>query len=295
MSTPRLWHDGRLIHDIEAASSPMAPALHYGLGVFEGIRAYETPDGPAIFRLDAHLERMAKGAAALGMAFDSAVCGRACVEVLSDSGLGDAYIRPITYFASGNLSLDVDKHTASTVVAAIRWQNHLGEGVLKGVRAHRSAMQRNAARAIPPLKLCGGYVNSILAKREAAQAGFEEALFVDDHGYVVEATGENVFLVKQGRFMAVEHPDALPGITCATIVELTGAESRPVTLEELLDADEVFLTGTSAEVAPLAALDGRTWKATPMALELRAHYMDVVHGKVAARRSWLTHLRGALD
>lgn len=289
----RIWYQGRLADAAETPVSTLAPALHYGLGVFEGIRAYGTAAGPAIFRLDAHMERMARGAEALGLAFDPAACAQGCRAVLADSGLGDAYIRPLAFFAQGTLGLDVDLHTTHTLVAAIPWANHLGEGALKGVRARVSPMRRNAARAIPPLKLCGGYVNAILAKREAARAGFQEAIFQDDQGYVVEATGENIFLVKAGRFVAVQHPDALPGITRATLIELTGAESRPVTLEELLEADEVFLTGTSAEVAPVSALDGRAWEPGPVTAELAAHYQELVHGRTADRLSWLTPALGA--
>ena len=182
----------------------------------------------------------------------------------------------------------MDGHTSRTLVAAIPWRNHLGEAAREGIRARVSPMRRNAAPAIPPLKLCGGYVNSVLAKREASRAGFQEAVFQDDRGFVVEATGENVFLVKGGKVVAAEHPDALPGITRATIVELAGAESRPVRLEEVLDADEVFLTGTSGEVAPLCALDRRTWRPGPVARELAARYDDVVHGRAPERKSWLT-------
>jgi branched-chain amino acid aminotransferase len=293
MSKLRIWHEGRLVDPSAIAVSPLAPALHYGLGVFEGIRAYGTAAGPAIFRLDAHMARMAKGAEALALAFDPEACAQGCRAVMDDSGLQDAYIRPLAFFAQGTLGLDVDQHTTHTLVAAIPWQNHLGDAALAGVRAQCSPLRRNAARAIPPLKLCGGYVNSILAKREAARAGFEEAIFQDDQGFVVEATGENIFMVKAGRFTAVEHPDALPGITRASLIELTGAESRPVLLAELLEADEVFLTGTSAEVAPLRALGERTWKPGPITTELAAHYQELVHGRVPERGAWLTPVQGA--
>ena len=293
MSDLPIWYNGRLLGVAEAPVTPLAPALHYGLGVFEGIRAYGTATGPAIFRLDAHMARMARGAEALGLAFDPEACARGCREVLAAGGLSDAYIRPLAFFAQGSLGLDVDQHTTHTLVAAIPWQNHLGEGALAGVRAHCSPLRRNAALAIPPLKLCGGYVNAILAKREAARAGFAEAIFQDDRGFVVEATGENVFMVRGKRVVAVAHPDALPGITRATLVELTGAEERPVTLAELLEADEVFLTGTSAEVAPVSALDGRTWEPGPITRELAAYYQELVHGRVAGRTAWLTPAQGA--
>lgn len=290
MPTPRLWMDGRLVDPFEATASPLAPALHYGLGVFEGIRSYQTSSGPAIFRLDAHMARMARGAEALGMPFNPEDCAQACLATLAGSGLGDAYLRPIAFYGEGSLGLDVENHRTQMMVAALPWKNHLGEAAARGVRAHRSSFQRNASKAMPPLKLCGGYVNSILAKREATRAGFEEALFVDDQGLVVEATGENVFLVKGGKVTAVAHPDALPGITRETLVELTNADSRAVNLSELLEADEVFLTGTSAEVTPLVALDNHTWAVGPVTLELRAHYLAIVRGEKKAPSQWLTRL-----
>ncbi|MDP2877225.1 MAG: branched-chain-amino-acid transaminase [Holophaga sp.] len=290
MSTPRIWMDGHLVDASAAHTSLLAPALHYGLGVFEGIRSYATPRGPAIFRLEAHMARMARGAEALGMPFNAETCAQACIDTLADSGFGDAYLRPLAFYGQGTLGLDVDRHTTRLMVAALPWQNHLGEAAARGVRAHRSAMQRNTAQAIPPLKLCGGYVNSVLAKRQATLAGFDEALFVDERGFAVEATGENVFLVKDGRVTAVEHPDALPGITRATVMELTGAESRPVTLQELLEADEVFLTGTSAEITPLIALDAHTWRAGAITLDLRRRYLTTVRGAVDLSESWLTRL-----
>ena len=291
MSHPKIWRNGNVHVGSVGNSHLLAPALHYGLGVFEGIRSYQTARGPAIFRLGEHLDRMAQGAQALGMPFDREEMGQGCVEILRASGLGDAYLRPLAFYATGNLGLDVDRHGLETVVAAIPWQSHLGESAAtKGVRAHRSHLLRNPASAIPPLKLCGGYVNSILAKRAATAAGFEEAVFVDAEGFVVEATGENLFMVSGGRITALEHPDALPGITRRTVMEMAGADTRKVPLEELLEADEVFLTGTSAELTPLGELAGRTWKPGRVTLGLREHYFDIVRGRNAAHSNWLTPL-----
>jgi branched-chain amino acid aminotransferase len=223
MSNLRIWYEGRLMDEREAGGTPLAPVMHYGLGVFEGIRAYATPAGPAIFRLKEHMERMARGAEALGLSFDPDTCAEGCRQAMAGGGMREAYVRPLVFFAAGDLSLDTHGGVSHTMVAAIPWQNHLGEGALEGVRAQLSPMRRNHHLAIPPLKLCGGYVNSILAKKAAARAGFQEAVFQDKQGLVVEATGENVFMVKGGTVTAVEHPDALPGITRATVMELTGA------------------------------------------------------------------------
>ena len=284
----RVWSDGELVEAAQAAASPLSHGLHYGTGVFEGIRAYPTADGPAIFRLDAHLARLQRGAEALDMEVDLEELQRGCVEVLADSAMTSAYLRPLVYYGTGGLGLDVAPLQVRRMVAAIPWNNHLGEGISKGIRLAISSLQRNPARALPPLKLCGNYVNSILAKLEATKRGFEEALFVDAQGCVVECTGENVFLVKGGRVTAVAHDDALPGITRATILELSGGVSRIVDLEELLAADEVFVTGTSAEVTPVAELADRKWTPGPVTKELQALYMDIVHGRSREHHDWLT-------
>ena len=275
------------IAEAEAFSVPLTShALHYGTGVFEGIRSYATDDGgAAVFRLREHLERMRKGAEALGMKFDVAQATEAVLATLRANGHRDAYIRPLLWFNAGGLGLDVDKLSERLMVATLPWTSHLGT---HRVRLTVSSFRRNPAKALPPLKLCGNYVNSILAKREATSRGFGEALFTDAQGQVVECTGENVFMVKDGRVTAVKHPDALPGITRATVIELAGAESRPVSLEELKDADEIFLTGTSAEIAQVGWLDARELGANPISMELRRLYQRVVTGQEAARSGWLT-------
>lgn len=286
----RIWSDGALVEAEQAAAPALAHGLHYGTGVFEGIRAYPTADGPAIFRLDAHLERLGRGAEALAMEVDLLALRRGCLEALADCGMAAAYLRPLVYYASGGLALDVAPLRARSLVAAIPWNNHLGEGIAQGVRIAVSPWRRNPSTSLPALKICGNYVNSILAKLEAARRGFEEALFVDSQGCVVECTGENVFLVKGGRVTAVAHDDALPGITRDTILELSGGVSRIVDLEELQDADEVFLTGTSAEVTPVAELGDRKWTPGPVTRKLQAQYLDIVHGRSEEHHGWLTWL-----
>jgi len=287
----QIWLDGRLTAAESACISPLAHGLHYGTGVFEGIRAYDTPQGPAIFRLQDHLDRLGCGAAALAMEVSLEALHRGCLEVLGSSGLKEAYLRPLAFYETGGLGLDVAGLKMRQLVAALPWRNHLGEaGEVHGVRLRTSPFRRNSSAALPPLKLCGGYVNSILAKLEATRAGFEEALFANASGQVVECTGENVFLVNQGRITAVQHEDALPGITRDTIIALTGAESRSVSLAELRDADEVFLTGTSAEVSAVGALDERTWTVGPVTRELQDLYSRVVRGGAETGRGWLTPL-----
>lgn len=287
----QIWLDDHVVAAESASILPLAHGLHYGTGVFEGIRAYSTPQGPAIFRLQDHLNRLGRGAAALAMDVNLDALHRGCREVLAVSGLKEAYLRPLAFYETGGLGLDVAGLKVRQLVAALPWRNHLGDaGEVRGVRIHTSPFRRNSSAALPPLKLCGGYVNSVLAKLQATRAGFDEALFTDASSQVVECTGENVFLVSRGRITAVQHDDALPGITRDTIIALTGAESRPVTLDELKEADEVFLTGTSAEVSAVSAVDERIWTVGPVTRELQDLYARVVRGEVETERAWLTPL-----
>ena len=289
----RIWYDGELI-DAEPSDGrrPQASvhthALHYGSGVFEGIRAYATKRGAAVFRLPEHLERMRKGAELLGMSFDIAQATEAVLATLRANRQGDAYIRPLAWYGDGGFGLDVAGHPQHLMVATSATNVHLGGS---RTRVSVSSWRRNPASALPPLKLCGAYVNSILAKREVKARGFDEAMFIDDDGFVVECTGANLFVVRDGRVTAVEHRDALPGITRDTLIRLIGAESRPVSMEELRDADEVFACGTAAEVAPIAEIDGREYDAdSPVAREIAAVYARTVRGESAWSSDWLTEV-----
>jgi len=285
---PRLWFDGTLV----AADSLCAPltthALHYGSGVFEGIRCYATVDGgAAVFRLPEHLERMRKGAEILGMGFDFEQVTGAVIDVLRANRMRDAYVRPLAWCGTGSIGLDVASLSKHLMVATFPTGVHLANDKVKlGV----SSWRRNPASSLPPLKLCGAYVNSILAKAEAKGRGFDEALFVDEGGNVVECTGANVFMVKSGGVVAVEHADALPGVTRNTLLTLIGATSRMVSLEELRDADEVFVCGTAAEVTSIAELDGRRFEGGAVGAEIARMYQSVVRGEDARHHAWLTHV-----
>lgn len=278
MEELQVYNDGRWRGAEATTSSSLAHSLHYGTGVFEGIRSYQTPQGPRIFRLDAHLERLRKGAGLLGFEPDTDELARACREALERNRLGDAYLRPIVFAGSGPLTLDLGAQTVSTVVAALPWSSHLGDRATReGIRLTVSPLRRNSAASIPPLKLTGAYVNSVLAKREAGRRGFDEALFVDGEGFVCEATGENVFAVFGDEVVAVDHPDALPGITREAILDLAArGTSRPVSLSELLTADEIFVTGTSAEVTPVTAIDDRAFPLGVVTRCLQASYGRLV-------------------
>lgn len=287
-ATPKLWFDGELIDTGTPQATVHTHALHYGSGVFEGIRAYATKRGAAVFRLPEHLERMRKGAELLGMTFDPAVATEAVLATLRANGQTDAYIRPLAWYGDGSFGLDVAGHPQHLMVATSSTNVHLNG---TRTRVSASSWRRNPASALPPLKLCGAYVNSILAKREVKARGFDEAMFIDDAGFVVECTGANLFLVRDGHVIAVEHRDALPGITRDTLLALTGAESRAVTVQELLDADEVFACGTAAEVSPIAEIDGRRYAdGSPVSRDIAAAYASTVRGEDSHAAAWLTEV-----
>jgi len=287
-ATQTLWYDGALVPIGTLQATVHTHAMHYGSGVFEGIRAYATRSGAAVFRLPEHLERMRKGAELLGMRFDPAEATEAVLATLRANRQRDAYIRPLAWYGDGGFGLDVAGHPQHLMVATSATNVHLSGN---RTRVSVSSWRRNPAGSLPPLKLCGAYVNSILAKLEVKSRGFDEALFVDDAGDVVECTGANVFMVREGRVTAVAHRDALPGITRDTLIQLTGAQSRSVALAELLDADEVFVCGTAAEVAPIGEIDGRRFDPeAPVARELAALYARTVRGEAPASADWLTEV-----
>lgn len=281
----QVWFDGALVDGDAPRAGLTTHAMHYGSGVFEGVRAYATDDGAAVFRLPEHLDRMRQGAALFGLPFDAAQVQEAVLATLRANHHRDAYIRPLAWFGEGGFGLDVEGHAPHLMVATTATQVHLN-----GTRARLGVgrWRRNPADSLPPLKLCGAYVNSILAKREARARGFDEALFTDRDGNVVECTGANVFMVKDGRLTAVAHHDALPGITRDALIQLTGAPSRTVPLAELLEADEVFACGTAAEVAPVSQVEDRTYGENPITRDLQALYARVVRGQETAWRHWLT-------
>ena len=283
-----IWQDGKLVPWRDATTHVLTHSLHYGMGVFEGVRAYATDAGAAVFRLPEHLERMRKGCELLGMTFDIAQATDAVLATLRANNLGDAYIRPLAWYGDGGFGLDVTGRAHHLMVATSATNLHLNGG---RTRVSVSKWRRNPASSLPPLKLCGAYVNSILAKRETKARGFDEAMFVDEDNYVVECTGANLFFVRDGAITAVEHRDALPGITRDTLIRITGADSRPVSMEELLDADEVFACGTAAEVAPIAEIDGRQFDAnSPLSREIAAVYAATVRGESSWSGRWLTRV-----
>lgn len=303
-----IWCDGALCPLEQAAPSALAMTLHYGVGVFEGIRAYADEGGRsgAVFRLEDHLRRLEDGArlCRLDLGHDRAALTAACLAVLDANGMADAYLRPIAWQDDATLcGLGADPPTHLAVIAS-PWGAYLGEeGLTSGIRARISAWRRSGPGAFfSRAKINGQYVASTLAKREALAAGLDEALLCDDEGHVCEGSGENLFLVRDGELVTPPADRAiLPGITRHTVLHLarelagelglTAIVERPIPRDALLAADEVFLTGTAAEVTPVREIDGLAigaGRAGPVTLALQAAFFDLVHGRRAAPAGWRT-------
>lgn len=299
-----IWFDGELVPEAEARVSVLTHALHYGTSVFEGLRAYETPRGTAVFRLEDHARRLLESAKILGMRPELTVpqvC-TAVLETLRANGRRHAYIRPLIWYGAETLGVNPERNRLHFMVATLPWGSYLGEDVIrKGARLMTSSWRRSPGDVLPTkAKVGGNYVNSVLANLEAKANGFDEALLLDAQGYVAEGAGENVFLVNGGVVQPIRHSVNLRGITRDSVVKLAraeGLEVEPVmaTRDELYTADEVFLVGTAAELTPVASIDRRhigAGAAGPVSLRLRERYLKVVHGEVPEFDHWLTYVSG---
>ncbi len=294
----QMWFDGRLLDADAIAVSPFTHALHYGSGVFEGIRAYRTGQGPAVFRLRDHLERFHRSAQVYGLQipYDVAELTRAIFATLDANGFHDGYIRPLAYFGAKGISLAPRFHCPTHTLVALKPLSGslLGEG---GVRTTISGWQKTPSKSLPShVKACGHYTNSILALHDATQAGFDEAILLNDRGFVAEGTGENIFVVKNGKIVTNDTTaDILPGITRETVITLARdvemeVTVRDLTTADLFDADEVFFTGTAAEVAPIACIDEHVFDtAHPVTSYLAEQYAKAVTGHNLAHRDWVTY------
>ncbi len=296
-----IWLDGELVPWDEAKVHVLSHALHYGSGVFEGIRAYATDRGPAVFRLQEHMERMVRGAKAYGIPLDVTaddLCAIA-VEVMAANELPEAYLRPLAFLGLGSIGLNPAGAETHLMVAAWQWGAYLGEdGIRNGIRGATSSWRRiDHNSLIPSAKGTGAYLNSILAKREAVQAGYDEAILLNTAGYISEGSGENIFVIKDGVVSTPPTSDGcLEGITRDTVVTLLRAENvevreRSLTRASLYYADEVFVVGTAAEVTPLREVDDRPvgdGRPGPITRLVQEAYADVVRGKVAEYDHWLT-------
>jgi branched-chain amino acid aminotransferase len=294
------WYDGDLVPASAIAIDPFAHALHYGSGVFEGIRSYETSSGPGIFRLRDHIARLLASAAAyaIDIPFDLDELCDATVAAVRASGAASTYIRPLLFFGEGRFAL-APKHqrNATHAMIAVRpFSGSVAPGGEAGCRCTISPVMKTPSRALPStVKANGHYTNSILAVHDAMDRGFDEALLLNEHGRVAEGSGENVFVVRDGRLRTNgTDEDVLDGITRRTVIDLAmdagmAVEIGPITVDALRAADEVFLTGTAAELVPVACVDEHVYGTQrPVTATLQAAYRRVTTGASELHRDWVT-------
>jgi len=295
-----IWFDGELVPWRDARVHVLTHTLHYGLGVFEGVRAYATDQGPAIFRLREHTDRLFRSAHILGMQipWSKDEINEAQLTVVRENGLKEAYLRPMCFYGSEAMGLRAEGLSMHCIIAAWEWPNYMTpEARVQGIKVRTSSYTRHHVNiTMCKAKANGNYINSMLALREALDSGCEEALLLDNEGYVAEGSGENVFLVQKGRLVTPELTSCLEGITRASVFDLAaeiGLEvvERRITRDEVYVADEAFFTGTAAEVLPIRELDGRmigTGGRGPITEKLQTMYFDQVMGRRAENPEWST-------
>ncbi|MDB2653866.1 branched-chain amino acid transaminase [Luminiphilus sp.] len=299
--TGSIWLDGELVPWGEAKVHVLTHTFHYGLGVFEGVRAYETADqGACIFRLKEHTDRLFRSAKILqmDMPFDKDTLNEAQREVVRVNNLKEGYIRPMCFLGSEGMGLRADNLKTHVMVAAWPWPSYMDpEARHRGIRVRTSSYTRHHVNiTMCKAKANGNYINSILALREALDAGCEEALLLDNEGYVAEGSGENVFLVRDGTIYTPELTSCLEGITRDSIFRIAAdlgyqVKERRITRDEVYIADEAFFTGTAAEVVPIRELDSRpigSGSRGPLTEKLQSIYLDTVRGREAQYAEWLT-------
>lgn len=298
-----IWNDGELVPWDEATVHFLAHALHYGTGVFEGIRAYDTPEGTAVFRLHEHMVRLEASARAYGipLKWSADQLDEACLELLRVTGLESAYIRPLVFHSTGAIGLNPAKNIVQTMMAAFAFGAYLGEeGIQKGIRAMVSSWRRiSHTSLIPTAKGSGGYLNSVLAKQEAIRAGFDEAIMMNDAGNLSEGSGMNLFIVNRDVVLTPPVSSGiLEGITRDSVIQLLrreGIEVRELDLARgsLYTAEEVFITGTAAEVTPIREIDGRPigpGEPGPITRKAQDLFADATAGKLDDFGHWLTYV-----
>lgn len=298
-----IWFDGQIVPAAEAKVSVMTHALHYGTSVFEGVRAYATDKGPAVFRLREHSRRLLESAKIIGMPVPYTVeqLDQAVIDTVNANKMDSAYIRPLLWYGANSLGVNPGGNPVHFMVATLPWGNYLGdEAVKKGARLMTSSWRRSSPDILPTKAKAGGnYINSVLANQEAKSNGFDEALLLDHQGFVAEGSGENIFMVRDGVIMPISHSVNLRGITRDSVIQLAahlGIEVQPTmaTRDELYTADEVFMCGTAAEVTPIASLDNRsigTGSAGEVSLRIREAFLEVAAGKTPEFDHWLTYTR----
>ena len=295
-----IWYDGKMVNWRDATTHVLTHTLHYGMGVFEGVRAYKTDKGTAIFRLKDHTDRLFRSAHILGMKmpYTKEELSAAQLAAVRDNNLESAYLRPMAFYGAEAMGISAKTLSTHVIVAAWKWGAYMGQDALdNGIRVKTSSFSRHHVNiTMCKAKANGNYMNSILAHQEAAQDGYQEALLLDVDGFVAEGSGENVFIVRNGKLYTPDLTSALEGITRDTIVQLAGELGIPViekriTRDEVYGADEAFFTGTAAEVTPIRELDNRSigaGTAGPITKQLQKLYFDVVTGKSAEHAHWLT-------
>ena len=295
-----IWMDGEMVPWRDANVHILTHTLHYGMGVFEGIRAYQTVNGTAVFRLKEHTDRLFRSAHILNMTlpFDKDTLNEAQLQVIRDNKLESAYVRPIAYLGSEGMGLRADNLSVHVAIATWEWGAYLGaENLERGIRVRTSSYTRHHVNVtMCKAKAVGNYTNSIMALQEALTCGYDEALMLDNEGYVQEGSGENLFLVRDGAIYTPDLTSALDGITRNTIQTLADELDIPVhekriTRDEVYIADEAFFTGTAAEVTPIREADDRTignGGRGPITEKLQALYFDQVNGRRNQNREWLT-------
>lgn len=295
-----IWLDGELVPWREAKTHVLTHTLHYGMGVFEGIRAYETGAGTALFRLEDHTERLFGSAHILNMLmpFDRETVNRACLSAVRENGLASAYIRPMCFYGAEGMGLRADKLKTHVMVAAWAWGSYLGQAALEeGIRIKTSSFSRHHVNiTMCKAKANGNYMNSMLALQEAVAAGYDEALLLDHEGYVAEGSGENIFIVRGDILYTPELSSALEGITRDTIIRFAeqqgvSVREKRMTRDEVYLADEAFFTGTAAEITPIRELDGRqigNGRRGPLTEQLQKQYFACVSGRLEQCRAWLS-------
>ena len=295
-----IWFDGELVPWRDARVHVLTHTLHYGLGCFEGVRAYATPEGTAIFRLKAHTKRLFNSAHILqmDMPWTQAELNEAQRLVVRENGLEEAYLRPMCFLGSEGMGLRAEGLTTHCIIAAWSWPSYMDpEAKERGIRVKTASYTRHHVNiTMCKAKANGNYINSMLALREALDAGAEEALLLDNEGYVAEGSGENIFLVRDGVLHTPELTSCLDGITRNTIFALAADQGlkiveRRITRDEVYISDEAFFTGTAAEVLPIRELDGRqigTGARGPITTALQTAYFEQVRGQRAGHEDWLT-------
>jgi len=295
-----IWFDGKLVPWRDANVHVLTHSLHYGMGVFEGIRAYKTQNGTAIFRLKEHVKRLFNGLKIFQMKipFTEEQIAQAITQVVRDNKLASCYIRPIIFIGSQKLGISPTGNSVHTAIAAWEWGAYLGEdGLNKGIRVKTSSFTRHFVNSsLVRAKASGYYINSILAHQEVAANGYDEALLLDTEGYVSEGSGENMFMVRNGIVFTPDLASCLDGITRDSIIRIAkdlGFEVREkrITRDEVYSADEAFFTGTAAEVTPIRELDDRTigdGKRGPITQQIQEVFFDTVYGRNDRYRAWLS-------